>query len=111
MLSGSFGGRIVGSCFSRRLGGRSAPAPHSSRTGKSLGHNSPCYPTGDKEVSSYFQEAGFDVLASEGLQADEAEWWLDKPVIPVNAALIWNLLRAMDVADQSEGMGSLLLDF
>jgi maleate isomerase len=40
--------------------------------------------------------------------ADEAERWLGKPVIAINAANIWHALRACGVNQQFEGFGSLL---
>lgn len=40
--------------------------------------------------------------------ADEAERWLEKPVISINAACVWHALRAIGIDDQYEGFGSLL---
>jgi maleate isomerase len=40
--------------------------------------------------------------------ADEAERWLGKPVIAVNAAMLWHSLRARGMADQMRDFGSLL---
>lgn len=40
--------------------------------------------------------------------ADEAERWLDKPVIAINAATWWMALRDNGIEDQLQGYGSLL---
>lgn len=40
--------------------------------------------------------------------ADEAERWLGKPVVAINAATVWHALRAQGINDQFEGFGSLL---
>lgn len=40
--------------------------------------------------------------------ADEAERWLDKPVIAINAATLWHALRANGFDDKFEGYGTLL---
>lgn len=40
--------------------------------------------------------------------ADEAERWLEKPVIAINAATLWHALRANDINDQFNGFGTLL---
>jgi len=45
-------------------------------------------------------------LASAQL-ADEAERWLEKPVISMSTALLWYTLRAMKIADQRHGFGFL----
>ena len=42
--------------------------------------------------------------------ADEAERWLDKPVIAINAATWWMALRDNGITDQLHGFGSLLRD-
>ena len=42
--------------------------------------------------------------------ADEAERWLDKPVVGINAATLWYALRANGFADQFDGFGCLLRD-
>ena len=42
--------------------------------------------------------------------ADEAERWLDKPVIAINAATWWMALRDNGIDDQLHGYGSLLRD-
>jgi maleate isomerase len=42
--------------------------------------------------------------------ADEAERWLEKPVIAINAATWWMALRDNGIADQLHGFGSLLRD-
>jgi maleate isomerase len=43
--------------------------------------------------------------------ADEAERWLGKPVIAINAATWWMALRDNDIHDQVEGCGRLLREF
>ena len=40
--------------------------------------------------------------------ADEAERWLGKPVIAINAATFWHALRACGISDRFAGYGSLL---
>ncbi|WP_067568513.1 maleate cis-trans isomerase family protein [Nocardia acidivorans] len=42
--------------------------------------------------------------------ADEAERWLGKPVLAINAATWWMALRDNGIADRIEGAGSLLRD-
>lgn len=39
--------------------------------------------------------------------ADEAERWLQKPIIAINAATLWHALRARGIRDQFRGFGSL----
>jgi maleate isomerase len=39
-----------------------------------------------------------------------AEFWLEKPVIAINAATYWHALRTNGIADRIDGFGSLLLD-
>jgi maleate isomerase len=48
-------------------------------------------------------------LASARL-ADEAERWLDKPVIFMSTALLRYTLRAIQIADRARGFGFLLRD-
>ena len=43
--------------------------------------------------------------------ADEAEHWLGKPVIAINAATTWHCLRAGGISDRIGGYGSLLREF
>lgn len=43
--------------------------------------------------------------------ADEAERWLHKPVIAINAATWWMALRENGIVDRVEGAGQLLRDF
>lgn len=43
--------------------------------------------------------------------ADEAERWLAKPVIAINAATWWLALRSNGIEDQLHGCGGLLRDF
>ena len=42
--------------------------------------------------------------------ADEAERWLGRPVIAINAAVLWHALRTNGYSDQFVGFGSLLRD-
>ncbi len=43
--------------------------------------------------------------------ADEAERWLDKPVIAINAAIWWMALRDNGIDDKLDGCGRLLREF
>jgi maleate isomerase len=43
--------------------------------------------------------------------ADEAERWLGKPVVAINAATLWHALRANGFNDQFEGYGTLLREY
>ena len=43
--------------------------------------------------------------------ADEAERWLNKPVLQVNAATYWHALRTAGITDKVYGYGSLLSRF
>ena len=43
--------------------------------------------------------------------ADEAERWLGKPTIAVNAAIFWHALRENGITDQMRGFGTLLRDY
>jgi len=40
--------------------------------------------------------------------ADEAERWLHKPVLAINAAIYWYALRQNGIMDKIDGFGSLL---
>jgi len=40
--------------------------------------------------------------------ADEAERWLGKLVLCVNAAMLWHALRANNIEDRLFGLGSIL---
>jgi maleate isomerase len=42
--------------------------------------------------------------------ADEAERWVGKPVVAINAATLWHALRTNGFTDQFQGFGSLLRD-
>jgi maleate isomerase len=42
--------------------------------------------------------------------ADEAERWLGKPVLAINAVTLWHALRSLGFTDRIEGAGSLLRD-
>jgi maleate isomerase len=112
---------------------------------------SPYQPVSDRQVTRYFEEAGFEVVRFKGLRcptatsiaqvpetrllpiirdelngpdvdailqvgtnlsmvrlADEAERWLGKPVLAINAVTLWHALRASGIRDQMRGFGSLL---
>src|SRR6185503_18928447 len=112
---------------------------------------SPYQPISDRQVTRYFEEAGFTVVRFKGLRcptatsiaevteaellpiirdelngpdveailqvgtnlsmvrlADEAERWLGKPVLAINAVTLWHALRANGIPDQMRGFGSLL---
>src|SRR5262245_16852749 len=112
---------------------------------------SPYQPVSDRQVTRYFEEAGFEVVRFKGLRcptatsiaevpeahllpiirdelngpdveaivqvgtnlsmvrlADEAERWLGKPVLAINAVTLWHALRANGILDQLRGFGSLL---
>jgi maleate isomerase len=112
---------------------------------------SPYQPISDRQVTRYFEEAGFTVVRFKGLRcptatsiaevpetkllpiirdelngpdveaivqvgtnlsmvrlADEAERWLGKPVLAINAATLWHGLRSNGITDQMRGFGSLL---
>jgi maleate isomerase len=43
--------------------------------------------------------------------ADQAEYWLGKPVVAINAATIWHTLRSAGFTDTWGGAGSLLRNF
>ena len=43
--------------------------------------------------------------------ADEAERWLGKPVLAINAATLWHALRSNGITDQMRGFGSLLREY
>jgi maleate isomerase len=45
---------------------------------------------------------------SMGRLADEAERWLGKPVLAINAVTLWHALRTNGIPDQMRGFGSLL---
>ena len=59
-------------------------------------------------------EAGSEAIVQIGTDlvftrlADEAERWLDKPVLAVNAAMLWHALRSHDITDRLFGAGSIL---
>lgn len=42
--------------------------------------------------------------------ADEAERWLGKPVLAINAVTVWHALRRCGISDRIAGFGSLLRD-
>ena len=43
--------------------------------------------------------------------ADEAERWLKKPVLAINAATLWHALRSTGINDQVRGFGTLLREY
>jgi maleate isomerase len=43
--------------------------------------------------------------------ADEAERWLKKPVVAINAATLWHALRSHGINDQARGFGTLLREY
>lgn len=43
--------------------------------------------------------------------ADQAEQWLDKPVLAINAVCIWHALRALGIEDRFRGCGTMLREF
>lgn len=43
--------------------------------------------------------------------ADEAERWLGKPVLAINAVTLWHALRTLGFTDRIEGVGSLLREW
>jgi maleate isomerase len=59
-------------------------------------------------------EAGSEAIVQVGTDlvmtrlADEAERWLGRPVLAVNAAMLWHALRAHDIQDRLFGLGSIL---
>lgn len=59
-------------------------------------------------------DAGSEVVVQVGTDlvftrlADEAERWLGKPVLAVNAAMLWHGLRALGIQDRLVGLGSIL---
>jgi len=116
---------------------------------KKIGVVTPYQPIGDKNVTRFFNDLGFDVTAIKGFRcptaiaianvsqdelrnalievnkdadalvqvgtnlsmvslADEAERWLGKPVIAINAATYWMALRDNGINEKIYGCGSLL---
>ena len=119
---------------------------------KKIGVVTPYQPVGDKNVTRFFNDIGFEVTALKGLRcptaiaianvseselrqalievnqdadalvqvgtnlsmvglADEAERWLGKPVIAINAATWWMSLRDNGIEDKVYGCGRLLREF
>jgi maleate isomerase len=115
---------------------------------------SPYQAIADKQVTGFFEEAGFKVVRFKGLRcptatsiaevpeaplrrilvdelngpdveaivqvgtnlsmvrlADEAERWLGKPVLAINAVTLWHALRANRITDQLRSFGSLLREY
>ena len=116
---------------------------------KKIGVVTPYQPIGDKNVTRFFNDLGFDVTAIKGFRcptaiaianvsqdelrnalievnkdadalvqvgtnlsmvslADEAERWLGKPVIAINAATYWMALRDNGINEKVYGCGRLL---
>ncbi|MCP4139141.1 MAG: arylmalonate decarboxylase [Chloroflexi bacterium] len=119
---------------------------------KKIGVVTPYQPIGDKNVTHFFNDLGYDVTAIKGFRcptaiaianvsdnelrdalievnkdadalvqvgtnlsmlglADEAERWLGKPVIAINAATYWMALRDNGIDEKIYGCGSLLREF
>jgi maleate isomerase len=120
---------------------------------RKIGVVTPYQPIGDRNVTRFFNEIGFDVVNIKGLRcptavsiahvsesdlrgallevnapdvdalvqvgtnlsmvglADEAERWLGKPVIAINAATWWLALRENGIEDKIHGAGRLLREF
>lgn len=59
-------------------------------------------------------EAGSEAILQVGTDlvttrlADEAERWLGRPVLAINAAMLWHALRALSIEDRLSGLGSIL---
>ena len=51
-------------------------------------------------------QLGTDLIMAK--LADEAERWLGKPVLAINAAMLWHALRARGIQDRVLGFGSIL---
>lgn len=51
-------------------------------------------------------QVGTDLVATR--LSDEAERWLGRPVLAVNAAMLWHALRALSIDDRLPGLGSIL---
>lgn len=70
-----------------------------------------------REALLEVNEAGVDAIVQAGTNlsmlrlADEAERWLHKPVIAINAATWWFALRENDIQDKVLGCGRLLREF
>ncbi len=119
---------------------------------RKIGVVTPYQPVGDRNVTRFFNDLGFEVTAIKGLRcptaiaiahvsedelrhalmevnqeadalvqvgtnlsmvrlADEAERWLGKPVIAINAATYWMALRDNGIHDKVHGCGRLLREF
>ena len=61
---------------------------------------SPYQPISDRQVTRYFEEAGFEVVSFKGLRCPTAT--------AINAATLWHALRTNGIPDQMRGFGSLL---
>jgi maleate isomerase len=100
----------------------------------------PYYPVIQPRMTSFFSEAGFDIVRFNHMQgpqfteytrvsamwkplvqfganlplaglADEAEHWLGNPVISVNIATYWHALRHSGIDDKVQGWTRLLSEF
>ena len=60
-----------------------------------------------KRLSVEFPELVFWVDAGIA-DVHQAERWLGRPVLAVNAAMLWHALRAHDIQDRPSGLGSIL---
>jgi maleate isomerase len=164
MSAGTFWGGLEGSKrFTKKIealsglpvstGSTSTAAALSAFDVKRIAVFSPYQPVADKQVSTFFTEAGFDVVSVTGLrcktataiaevtpeeigrtikeidgpdveaivqvgtnlsfvkQAEGLEGYLGKPVIPINIAVLWHMLRAMGINDHIEGCSRLMREF
>jgi maleate isomerase len=61
--------------------------------------------------------AGPDAIVQSGTNlsmvrlADEAERWLGRSVLAINAAMLWDALRRVGISDRVDGFGRLLREF
>jgi maleate isomerase len=69
-----------------------------------------------RDALQELSDAGAEAIVQVGTDlvmtrlADEAERWLRKPVLAVNAAMLWHALRARGISDRLFDLGSLLRD-
>lgn len=164
MSAGTFWGGLEGSkAFTRKIeawsglpvstGSTSTAAALNAFGVKRIAVFSPYQPVADHQVSTFYKEAGFDVVNVTGLrcqtataiaevtpeeigrtveaidnadveavvqvgtnlsfvrQAEGLEGYLDKPVIPINIAVLWHAMRAMGFDDRIEGCTRLMREF
>ena len=62
-------------------------------------------------VGKFQRDQVADYAERKGWRPDEAERWLDKPVIAINAAVWWMALRDNGIEDKVFGCGRLLRDY